>query len=80
MVDDPKIADIILYLPESAAWDKSECNHPDYASKLVVLDESDGSHMMDIDRPSPWYLLYFKRSYVNRQNGVSLFFNSSINS
>ncbi len=69
MVEHPDMADIVLYLPESAAWDKSECNQPEYASKLVVLDESDGPHMME--QPSPWYLLYFKRSYVNRQNGVS---------
>jgi hypothetical protein len=69
LVDTPTAADIIIYLPESAAWEKSECNQPEYASKLVVLDESDGSHIME--RPtSPWNLMYFKRSYIHRQNGV----------
>lgn len=69
LVETPTAADIIIYLPESAAWDKSECNRPEYASKLVVLDESDGSHIME--RPtSPWNLMYFKRSYINRHKGV----------
>ena len=69
LVETPTSADIILYLPESAAWDKSECNRPEYASKLVVLDESDGSHIME-HPTSPWNLMYFKRSYIHRHKGV----------
>lgn len=38
---------------------------------MVVLDESDGSHILA--KPNPqggsWYILYFKRSFVNRQGG-----------
>lgn len=72
LVTSPDLADIILYLPESAAWEKSECNKPEYAPKLVVLDESDGSHIMERESSSsfPWNLMYFKRSYVRRHNGV----------
>jgi hypothetical protein len=69
MVETPEEADIILYLPESAAWEKSECKNPDYASKLVVLDEGDGSNVMSFQYP--WRMLYFKRSYVQRDRGVS---------
>jgi hypothetical protein len=69
LVDSPSAADIVLYLPESAAWERSECNKPEYASKLVVLDESDGPHVMR--REGVWNLLYFKRSYVERHHGVS---------
>lgn len=38
---------------------------------MVVLDESDGSHILSKPNPKggPWYILYFKRSYVNRQAG-----------
>lgn len=38
MVESPQDADIVLYLPESAAWHKSECNNPNFAHKLVVMD------------------------------------------
>ena len=38
MVETPEQADIVLYLPESAAWHKSECNNPNFANKLVVMD------------------------------------------
>lgn len=71
LVDDMADADVIVYLPESAPWKKTECNRPEYFSKTVVLDESDGAHMFD---PAPEgqkteWLLYFKRSYVKRGNG-----------
>ena len=39
---------------------------------MVVLDESDGSHILAKPNPKggPWYILYFKRSFVNRQGGL----------
>ena len=38
---------------------------------MVVMDESDGSHILAKPNPQggPWYILYFKRSFVNRQGG-----------
>jgi hypothetical protein len=38
---------------------------------MVVMDESDGSHILSKPNPKggPWYILYFKRSFVNRQAG-----------
>ena len=73
LVENPDLADIIIYLPESAQWTKSECSNPIFSSKLVVLDESDGPNLFD---PGPsasgpnWHLLYFKRSYVKRSDGA----------
>ena len=32
-------ADVIVYLPTSSPWQKSECGNEKYFSKLVVLDE-----------------------------------------
>ena len=73
MVKDPAQADFIVYLPTSADWRKSECNNPQFAERLVVLDEGDGS---DIFQPpgksqgkDKWNLIYFKRSYVQRKDG-----------
>lgn len=63
-VDDPLSADVIVYLPGSAAWDKTECSVPALKTKTIVLDESDDSNLFE-PRPTdvtvPW-LLYFKRS------------------
>jgi hypothetical protein len=40
-------------------------------SQMVVLDESDGSQILSKPNPNggPWYILYFKRSFVSRQAG-----------
>lgn len=66
-VSTPNDADVIVYLPESAPWHKTECNKPEYASKTLVLDEGDGQELFQIDKN---WLLYFKRSYVKRRNGL----------
>ena len=84
LVDNPDNADVIIYLPESANWKKTECNQPKYWHKIVMLDEGDGQHIF---RPSviagpndaaaankaseaaKGFLLNFKRSYVQRDNG-----------
>ena len=63
-------ADIVVYLPVSSPWDKSECANEKYYSKLLVLDEGDGPHIFNPDNaPSSWNVLYFKRSYVRRHDG-----------
>lgn len=64
LVDDPESADVIVYLPESAVWHKTECAAPAYKSKTIVLDETDGPNLFEPDNTDttvPW-LLYFKRS------------------
>jgi len=71
MVDSPEEADVVVYLPESAPWKKTECTNPAHFHKTIVLDESDGPQMFD---PAPAgqstkWLLYFKRSFVRRGNG-----------
>jgi hypothetical protein len=75
-------ADYVVYLPGSAPWHKSECNSTSFASKLIVLDEFDdhplftptGNREEYIQRygamKNPWYALYFKRSFVRRDDGV----------
>ena len=47
MVESPAEADLVVYLPESAAWHKSECNDPNLASKLVVLDGMPSSMLLN---------------------------------
>ena len=42
MVDDINAAQMIVYLPESSPWHKSECSLPEYKNRTVVLDEGDG--------------------------------------
>lgn len=69
LVSHPKAADVVVYLPESAAWQKSECNKPELYSKLVVLDEGDGPQLFDSAAGNQQKLM-FKRSYVRRQNGI----------
>jgi hypothetical protein len=64
LVDDPKSADVIVYLPESAVWHKTECAAPEFKHKTIVLDETDGPQLFNpdnTDKKTPW-LLYFKRS------------------
>lgn len=78
--------DYIFYLPNSSPWPKSECSNPNYASKLIVLDEFDGSlnfapfankeermkhYPIDPKTKAPiWNYMFFKRSYVRREDGV----------
>ena len=76
MVDDMDAADVIVYLPESAVWHKTECAAPRVKSKTIVLDETDGPHIFepsDTDHNVPW-LLYFKRSCMD----TNIFFSASL--
>ena len=74
LVQNPAQADLIVYLPTSAEWQKSECNNPQYAERLVVMDEGDGSDVFQppgrVHGRDRWNLLYFKRSYVRRRDGA----------
>ena len=56
LIDDISKADIIVYLPVSAPWHKSECNKSEYKSKTVVLDEGDGQQLFEPDGRN--YYLY----------------------
>jgi hypothetical protein len=47
MIEDIEKAQVIVYLPESSPWQKSECNNPKYKSKTIVLDESDGPDLFE---------------------------------
>jgi hypothetical protein len=69
LVSTPEAAEVIVYLPESAAWQKSECNKPEYFNRLLVLDEGDGPQLFESDSAHS-QLLMFKRSYVRRHNGI----------
>jgi len=71
LVDDMESADVIVYLPESAPWKKTECKNPAYFHKTIVLDESDGPQIFEPgeDGMGTDWLLYFKRSYVRRHKG-----------
>ena len=42
LVSRPEDAELIIYLPVSSEWTKSECSKSEYSSRLVVLDEGDG--------------------------------------
>lgn len=44
LVSDIDSSDYIVYLPGSAPWHKTECNHTRFASRLIVLDEFDFSY------------------------------------
>ena len=71
LVESPEAADVIVYLPVSADWPKTECKNPKYRNKTVVLDEGDYPQLFnpgDIPKVGN-FLLYFKRSYVQRTNG-----------
>ena len=39
LVETPEEADVIVYLPESANWAKSECKNPAYFSKVCFSDD-----------------------------------------
>ena len=72
LVASPADADVVVYLPESANWHKTECANPEYRNKTVVLDEGDGPQIFDAPDESKQnrkFILLFKRSYVRRQNG-----------
>ncbi len=69
LVDAPDIADVIVYLPTSSPWHKTECSKPEYMTKTVVLDEGDGPELFQVHGNKDKWLLYFKRSYVRRHDG-----------
>jgi hypothetical protein len=69
LVDNGDKADVVVYLPVSADWDKTECNNPRWRNKTLVLDEGDWPTLFEAPGKTDW-LLYFKRSYVSRGNGV----------
>ena len=73
-------ADLVVVLPASISWEKSECQSPSLAHKLLVLEEFDGdtmyspsgnvTKMKQLYGPDMrWYFMYFKRSYVRRRDG-----------
>lgn len=68
LVNDPHDAEVVIYLPVSSEWDKSECNNPALRHKTVVLDEGDWPDLFEPEANTKW-LLYFKRSYVRRKAG-----------
>lgn len=72
LVDSPEAADYLVYLPVSAEWEKSECNKDQYRNKTIVLDEGDWPQLFDPPTPSTGgkFPLYFKRSYVQRSDGM----------
>ncbi len=75
-------ADYIVYLPGSAPWHLSECNDTTLAPRMIVLDEYDGHTLVSPTMNStsyvqaygkvdaPWYFMYFKRSFVQRTDGI----------
>lgn len=71
LVSDPYVADIIVYLPVSMDWDKSECKNPLFRNKTMVLDEGDYPQLFDppATKNKDNFILYFKRSYVRRHHG-----------
>ncbi len=69
LVSDPNDAEIVVYLPVSSEWKKSECNNVLYRRKMIVIDEGDYQPLFHPDDGNEEWLLYFKRSYVNRHVG-----------
>ena len=73
LVESPAEADVVVYLPESARWKKSECGDRSLMKKMVVLDEGDGPDLFTLDGlvhgGAKEWLLYFKRSFVKRRDG-----------
>jgi hypothetical protein len=47
LVDDINKAQVIVYLPVSAPWEKSECSDLKFKSKTIVLDEGDGQQLFE---------------------------------
>jgi hypothetical protein len=70
IADNPQQAQYIIYLPVSSPWHKTECNLPSYRNKTIVLDEGDGPGLFEVNDNAGKWFLYFKRSFVSRQNGV----------
>ena len=64
LIDDIEKAEVIVYLPESSPWHKSECNNPKYKSKTIVLDEGDGPQLFEPDGKHRMLLLLLVRSCV----------------
>ena len=77
LVSSPAQADVVIYLPESMKWERSECGKPELFPKMVVLDEGDHPELFVPPvpgtvlpkAPNRWNLLYFKRSFVRRRAG-----------
>jgi hypothetical protein len=69
LVATPEAAAVVVYLPVSAPWHKSECNKPEFKEKTIILDEGDYPQLFEQPGPGEW-LLYFKRSYVRRHDGA----------
>lgn len=83
LISDITQAELIVYLPGSSEWKKSECGMFKYMDRMIILDEGDGPELFfppglsgDEYRFNPdkknnklYYLTYFKRSYVKRENG-----------
>jgi len=77
LVATPDEADLVVFLPESMRWDRSECGKEQYFPKMVILDEGDGPDLFGVDRRNwtssnpgvPWHVGYFKRSYIRRSRG-----------
>ncbi len=57
LVSTPEVADVVVYLPESASWKKTECADPSLRSKTVVLDEGDGPQLFETESSTPdnWF-------------------------
>lgn len=43
VTEDIDAADLVLFLPSSSPWHKSECTNSSLADRLVIMDEFDGS-------------------------------------
>lgn len=69
LTSNPQDAEVVVFLPVSAPWEQSECNKPEFKEKTIILDEGDYPQLFERPGPKDW-LLYFKRSYVRRQNGA----------
>jgi len=70
LVSSPEEADVVIYLPVSADWHKTECRDPLLRNKTVVLDEGDYPQLFHPEDGAGPFLQYFKRSYVRRSNGL----------
>lgn len=70
LVNHPHQAQYVVYLPVSAPWHKTECSLPSYRNKTIILDEGDGPGLFEVNDNAGNWFLYFKRSFVSRQNGI----------
>ena len=81
---DMHLADYVIYLPASAPWHKTECTNVSLASKMIVMDEHDGPTLFHPRKTlqevikdygsKQWYFMYYKRSFVRREDGKFLGF------